>query len=67
MYFQQDEAPPHFSRRMRNFFDNRFRVCWFGRGGPHAWSPRSPDLNPLDYCLWGWMKLLVVLVIILKQ
>ena len=19
------------------------------------WSPNSPDLNPLDYCLWGLM------------
>jgi hypothetical protein len=20
------------------------------------WPPRSPDLIPLDFCLWGWMK-----------
>jgi hypothetical protein len=20
------------------------------------WPPRSPDLTPLDFCLWGWMK-----------
>ena len=20
------------------------------------WPPRSPDLTPLDVCLWGWMK-----------
>jgi hypothetical protein len=22
----------------------------------HPWPPRSPDLSPLDYCIWGWMK-----------
>lgn len=21
-----------------------------------AWPPRSPDLNPLDYFLWGYLK-----------
>jgi hypothetical protein len=20
------------------------------------WPPKSPDLSPLDFCLWGWMK-----------
>jgi hypothetical protein len=20
------------------------------------WPPRSPDLTPLDFCLWGWIK-----------
>jgi len=20
-----------------------------------AWPPKSPDLNPLDYYVWGWM------------
>ena len=36
-------------------FPNR----WLGRGGPVAWPPRSPDLTPLDYYLWGHMKTLV--------
>jgi hypothetical protein len=26
---------------------------------PHHWPARSPDLSPLDYCVWGWMKELV--------
>ena len=21
-----------------------------------SWPPRSPDLTPLDFCLWGWLK-----------
>jgi hypothetical protein len=28
-------------------------------GGPTAWPPRSPDLNPLDIYLWGHLKALV--------
>ncbi|KAJ8918641.1 hypothetical protein NQ315_013147 [Exocentrus adspersus] len=26
------------------------------RGGPVAWPPRSPELNPLDFFLWGYLK-----------
>ena len=26
------------------------------RTGHFQWPPRSPDLTPLDFCLWGWMK-----------
>ncbi|GBN61748.1 hypothetical protein AVEN_25533-1 [Araneus ventricosus] len=27
-----------------------------GRGFPIAWPPRSPDLTPLDYFFWGYVK-----------
>ena len=30
-----------------------------GRAGPIAWPPRSPDLNPLAFYLWGRLKTLV--------
>lgn len=29
---------------------------WIGRGGPVPWPARSPDLNPLDFSFWGFMK-----------
>ncbi|EFA01476.1 hypothetical protein TcasGA2_TC007025 [Tribolium castaneum] len=31
---------------------------WIGRGNeaPHFWSPRSPDLNPLNLYVWGTIK-----------
>lgn len=54
--FQHDGAPAHFSARTRQFLNERFPGRWIGRGGPIAWPPRSPDLNPLDYCLWGLIK-----------
>ena len=55
----RDGAPPHFSVDVRRLLNNRFRDRWIGRGGPILWPPRSPDLNPLDYYLWGHLKALV--------
>jgi hypothetical protein len=37
--------------------DESFPNRWLGHGGPIAWPPRSPDLTPLDYYIWGHMKL----------
>jgi len=59
MYFQHDGASPHSSREVRNFLNSRFPGRWIGCSGPHNWPARSPDLSPLDYCVWGWMKELV--------
>ena len=59
MYFQHDGDPPHSSRGFTNFLNYRFPGRWIGRCGPHHWPARSPDLSPLDYCVWGWMKELV--------
>jgi len=32
---------------------------WIGRGGAQNWPPRSPDLNPSNYHVWGYMKAMV--------
>jgi len=56
MFFQHDGAPPHSSRGVTNFLNYRFRGRWIGHCGPHHWPARSPDLSPLDYCVWGRMK-----------
>jgi len=58
MYFQHD-GTLHSSREVRNFLNYRFPWRWIRRGGPNNWPARSPDLSPLDYCVWGWMKELV--------
>ncbi|KAJ4441713.1 hypothetical protein ANN_11571, partial [Periplaneta americana] len=47
----------HYHHQVR--LDRRFPDRWIGRGGPIAWPPRSPDLNPLDFYLWGHLKSLV--------
>ena len=54
--FQQDGAPSHWFNEVRATLDNIFRGRWIGRGGPIAWPPRSPDLTPLDFFLWGYVK-----------
>ena len=38
---------------------NSGQAEWIGRGGPIPWPPKSPDLNPLDFCVWGYAKGLV--------
>ena len=59
LIFQQDGAPPHFSLKVRDFLDKEFPGRWIGRGGPLAWPPRSPDLSPLDFFFWGYVKQLM--------
>jgi len=67
MYFQHVGAPPHSSREVRNFLNYHFPGQWIGRGGPHNWPARFPDLSPLDYCVWGWMEELVYSVKVVMQ
>ncbi|GFU26599.1 uncharacterized protein TNCV_1837271 [Trichonephila clavipes] len=58
--FMQDGAPPHiglcFQQFLRQHFTND-RVI--SRAFPTAWPPRSPDLNPCDFWLWGYLRNLV--------
>ncbi|CAG4939112.1 unnamed protein product [Colias eurytheme] len=55
MILQLDGATAHFAVNVRNHLNDTYRT-WIGRGGTIAWPPRSPDLTPLDYFLWGTMK-----------
>jgi hypothetical protein len=57
MWYMHDGAPAHFSRALRNILNNTHHDRWIRIGGPTAWPPRRPDLNPLDFCLWGQLKL----------
>ena len=54
--FQQDGAPPHWALEVRRALDKTFPAHWIGWGGPIAWPPRSPDMTPLDFFLWGHVK-----------
>ncbi|XP_026830318.1 uncharacterized protein LOC113563195, partial [Ooceraea biroi] len=56
LIYQHDGAPAHYSRQVRNILDARFPKRWIGRGGPITWPARSPDLNVLDYFVWGCIK-----------
>jgi hypothetical protein len=56
IWFQQDGAPAHFGLQVRQFLDREFPNRWIGRRGAIEWPARSPDLNPLDFYLWGGYK-----------
>jgi len=59
MYYQHDAALPHFSQVIMQYLNHKFPNRWIGRGGTKNWPPWSPDLNPLDYHVWGYMKAMV--------
>ncbi|GBM46882.1 hypothetical protein AVEN_10725-1 [Araneus ventricosus] len=54
--FQQDGAPPHHGNIVREFLDKTFPQRWIGRGAVMTWPPRSPDITPLDFYFWGYVK-----------
>lgn len=63
LIFQQDGAPAHYTRNVREWLNEHFRNRWIGRGTiadqpfmATAWPPRSPDLTPMDFYAWGFMK-----------
>jgi len=55
----QDEALPHFSYDATDVLNERLPDAWIGRGGPIPWPPRTPDLSPLVFFLWGYIKNIV--------
>ena len=59
LWFQHDGAPAHYALNVRRFLDQQFPNRWIGHGGAVSWPPRSPDLTPLDFFLWGHMKSLI--------
>jgi len=36
--------------------DATFPNRWIGIDGPTPWPPRSPDITPLDFFLWRYVK-----------
>ena len=54
--FQQDGAPPPWGLIVRDFLNKTFPNRWIGRNGPTPWTPRSPDITPLDFFLWCYVK-----------
>jgi hypothetical protein len=59
MWYLYDGASCHNAHIVRDCLQDNFPARWIGRNGPVAWPARSPDLNPCDFFLWGYMKELV--------
>ena len=56
VWFQQDGARPHTAASTLAFLRNAFPGKVLSKGGTVEWPPRSPDLSPLDFFLWGHIK-----------
>ncbi|GFS64590.1 transposable element Tcb1 transposase [Trichonephila clavipes] len=59
LWFQQDGATCHTACSPINLLKDTFGDRLISRFGPVNWPPRSCDLTPLDYFLWGYVMSLV--------
>ncbi|GFT82379.1 transposable element Tc3 transposase [Trichonephila clavipes] len=56
LWFQQDGATCHTARATIDLLEDTFGDRLISRFGLVNWAPRSWDLTPLDYFLWGYVK-----------
>ncbi|GFT42344.1 DUF4817 domain-containing protein [Trichonephila clavipes] len=59
LWFQQDGSTCHTARATIDLLKDMFGDRLISRFGPVNWPPRSCDLTPQDYFLWGYVKSLV--------
>lgn len=62
MWFMQDGARPHTTNQNLTYLYGKFSDRVISNRFPEVlnagieWPPYSPDLNPCDYFLWGYLK-----------
>ena len=56
LWFQQDGANCLTANETMNVLQGMFGNNIISRRAALTWPPRSPDLNDLDYYLWGYKK-----------
>lgn len=56
VWYQQDGAPCHSTLAVRQYLEDLFNGRVIHRHSNIFWPPRSPDLTPLDFFLWGYLK-----------
>ena len=49
---QHDGAPSHTAKNTINYLQ-RENISFIK---PQTWPPNSPDLNPVDYAVWGALQ-----------
>lgn len=54
--FQQDGHPAHPSFLARIILNQKFPGRWIRLYGPQEWPPRSADLTPMDFFMWGFLR-----------
>ena len=50
--FQQDSTPSHTSKKTQKWCKEHFPSFWT----KDLWPPSLPDLNPMDFCVWGILE-----------
>jgi hypothetical protein len=53
LIFQQDGATSHTANTVQTWLGDKFKRKFIHKD---LWPPRSPDLNPCDFFLWGHLK-----------
>ena len=48
----QDGAPSHTSKKTQKWCEEHFPSFWT----KDLWPPSSPNLNPMDFCVWGILE-----------
>lgn len=58
LYWAQDGAPCHVTLQNMRYLDRQFGDRVVSRKSLHGrdWPARSPDFNPLDFFMWGYLK-----------
>lgn len=60
--FPKDGASPHRTNKVLNYLQSSFGTRTLALGaegwGAKEWCPNSPDLAPMDFCIWGVMKVI---------
>lgn len=56
VWFQQDGATPHTAKIVLEWLAEKFGEHFISLRSNIEWPPHSPDLNPLDFFLWGYLK-----------
>jgi len=52
-YFHQDGALGHRAKTVQSWLEKKFGGKFVKKD---KWPPSWPDLNPCDFCLWGYLK-----------
>ena len=55
-WFMQDGAAPHAANDTVKLLREKIEERIISRRTENPWAPHSPDLNPLDFFLWGYAK-----------
>ncbi|GBO03872.1 hypothetical protein AVEN_149986-1 [Araneus ventricosus] len=56
VWFQHEDTPAHKVSSVQQYIRDTFQQQVIEYSGCVEWPTRSPDLNPLDFFLWGYIK-----------